>query len=180
MPEFVYNLDPASFITVGTIGPPGRRTFYLQASEASTLVSLIIEKEQARALAQSLDRLLEALKERYPSRPGPIEEVAYDMELLQPVADLWRVGQMGLGYDEEADRIVLIAQELQLEDDEEDIAEPEAVRMTATREQMQALSDHAAQVVEQGRPECPLCGNPIDPSGHFCPPSNGHRRQTLV
>jgi uncharacterized repeat protein (TIGR03847 family) len=180
MPEFVYDLDPASFITVGTVGPPGRRTFYLQASEASTLVSLVIEKEQASALAQSLDRLLEALKERYPSRPDPIEEVAYDMELLQPLTDLWRVGQMGLGYDEEVDRIVLIAQELQVEDDEEIMSEPEAVRMTATREQMQALSEHAVQVVEQGRPECPLCGNPIDSSGHFCPPRNGHRRQALV
>jgi uncharacterized repeat protein (TIGR03847 family) len=180
MPDFVYNLDPASFITVGTIGPPGRRTFYLQAAEASTLVSMIIEKEQALALAQSLDRLLEALKERYPGRPGPIEEVTYDMKLLEPAGELWRVGQMGLGYDEETDRIVLIAQELQLEDDEEAIREPEAVRLTATREQMQALSEHAARVVEQGRPECPLCGNPIDPTGHFCPPSNGHRRETLV
>lgn len=176
MPEFVYNLDPVSFITVGTIGPVGRRTFYLQGSQGSTVVSVIIEKEQAQALADSLDQLLEALKERYPKRRGPVRQVDYDMGLLPPTEALWRVGQMGLGYDEDADLVVLIAQELLFEDDER--AEPEAVRFTATREQMQALSEHAVWVVEQGRPECPLCGNPMDPDGrHFCPPSNGHRPQ---
>lgn len=174
MPDFVYDLDPVSFITVDTIGPPGRRTFYLQGSQGRRMVSLIIEKEQARALAQSLDQLLEALKERYPRRRGPIREVDYDMALLQPADGLWRVGQMGLGYDEDADLVVLIAQELMFEDDEP--REPEAVRFAATREQMQALSEHAATIVEQGRPECPLCGNPIDPDGHFCPPSNGYRK----
>jgi uncharacterized repeat protein (TIGR03847 family) len=174
MPDFVYELDPASFITVGTIGPPGQRTFYLQASQGTTVVSLIIEKEQAQALADSLDQLLEALEERYPQPRGAIQDVNYDMALLKPVNGLWRVGQMGLGYDEEADLIVLISQELVFEDEEE--REPEAVRFTGTREQMRALSEHANEIVEQGRPLCPLCHNPIDPRGHFCPPSNGHRQ----
>ncbi|MFQ5854730.1 MAG: DUF3090 family protein [Anaerolineae bacterium] len=174
MPDLVFNLDPVSFITVGTIGPPGERTFYLQASQGSTVVSLIIEKEQARAIAESLDQLLEGLKERYPEQPGQIQEVDYDMALLQPVSGLWRVGQMGLGYDQESDMIVLIAQQLVFEEDEP--KEPEAVRFTGTREQMQALSEHAAWIVAQGRPTCPLCGNPIDTEGHFCPPSNGHRQ----
>ncbi len=174
MPDFIYDLDPVSFITIGTIGPPGRRTFYLQASQGSTIVSLIIEKEQAQALAESLEQLLEALDERYPQPSGTIQEVRYDMALLQPVNELWRVGQMGLGYDDEADLIVLVAQELVFEGDES--PEPEAVRFTGTREQMRALSRHALEIVSQGRPMCPLCGNPIDPQGHFCPPSNGHRQ----
>jgi len=172
MPEIVYDLDPVTFITVGTIGPPGQRTFFLQASQNDTLVSLIIEKEQAQALAESLERLLDALDQRYP-RP-PTQEVTYNMALIEPVVGLWRVGQMGLGYDNERDLIVLIAQQLLFEDDEQE--EPELVRFTATREQMRALSEHAAWVVKQGRPHCPLCGDPIDPTGHFCPPSNGHRR----
>ncbi len=173
MPDLVYDLDPVSFVTVGTMGPPGRRTFYLQATQGRTIVSVIVEKEQAWALAESLNQLLEALEERYPHRPGPVQDVDYDMGLLQPTEVLWRVGQMGLGYDEDADLIVLIAQELLFEEDEAD--EPQAVRFTATREQMRALSEHAAWVVEQGRPQCPLCGNPINPDGHFCPESNGHR-----
>lgn len=174
MPQFIYNLDPVSFITLGTIGPPGRRTFYLQASQGGTVVSLIIEKEQARALFESIDQLLEALDRRFPQPAGTVEEVTYDMGLLQPVNGLWRVGQMGLGYDEDADLIVLIAQELVFEEDE--VREPEVVRVTGTRQQLEALSKHAASIVGQGRPLCPLCGNPIDPQGHFCPPSNGHRK----
>lgn len=174
MPDFVYDLDPASFITVGTIGPPGRRTFYLQASQGGAVVSLIIEKEQARALFESLDQLLEALDRRFPQPAGTVEEVAYDMGLLKPVNGLWRVGQMGLGYDQDADLIVLIAQELVFEEDEG--REPEVVRVTGTRQQLEALSRHAALIVGQGRPLCPLCANPIDPQGHFCPPSNGHRK----
>ena len=171
--DYIYNLDPASFLTVGTLGPPGQRTFYLQATQGSTVVSLIIEKEQARALATSLEQLLNLLEENNPLLE-PAQEAPYDMSLIQPVNPLWRVGQMGLGYDEETDRIVLVAEELMFED--EGFREPEAVRFTGTREQMRALSVHAAFVVEQGRPICPLCGHPIDPEGHFCPPRNGHRR----
>ncbi|MFQ5594178.1 MAG: DUF3090 domain-containing protein [Anaerolineae bacterium] len=174
MPEFVYDLDPASFITIGALGPPGQRTFYLQATQGSIVVSLIIEKEQAQALSSSLDQLLEALEKRYPQGEGAVQDVNYDMALLQPVNGLWRVGQMGLGYDEAADLIILVAQELIFEEDDE-LEEPEVVRLTGTRRQMEALSRHATSIVGQGRPLCPLCHNPKDPQGHFCPPSNGHR-----
>ena len=137
-------------------------------------MSLGIEKEQARALAQSLAQILSAVEERYPQPPETTQEVDYDMALLQPADGLWRVGQMGLGYEEDHDLIILIAQELVPEEDEPQ--EPESVRFTGTREQMQVLSEHVTWITEQGRPICPLCDNPIDPSGHFCPPSNGHNQ----
>jgi uncharacterized repeat protein (TIGR03847 family) len=47
-------------------------------------------------------------------------------------------------------------------------------RLWAGLPQMRALSRAAQEVVSQGRPICPLCGQPIDPEGHFCPRSNGH------
>ena len=31
------------------------------------------------------------------------------------------------------------------------------------------------EVVAAGRPTCAMCGEPIDPEGHFCPRRNGHR-----
>jgi uncharacterized repeat protein (TIGR03847 family) len=31
---------------------------------------------------------------------------------------------------------------------------------------------HATRVVAAGRPICPVCGRPMDPSGHFCPRNN--------
>ncbi len=53
--------------------------------------------------------------------------------------------------------------------------EPETIRLWASREQMLALSRHGAEVAERGRPTCRFCGNPIDPEGHVCPATNGHR-----
>jgi len=60
--------------------------------------------------------------------------------------------------------------------EEEDVP---SVRYVATREQMRALSEHALDVVAQGRPTCPLCGAPIDPEGHFCPRSDGQAMHIL-
>jgi uncharacterized repeat protein (TIGR03847 family) len=56
---------------------------------------------------------------------------------------------------------------------------PEAsrVRFWATREQMLSLARHGALVCAAGRPQCPLCGRPMDPEGHRCPALNGHREQ---
>jgi uncharacterized repeat protein (TIGR03847 family) len=50
------------------------------------------------------------------------------------------------------------------------------VRFWATRDQMAAMGLHVRQVAGQGRPICPLCGQPMDPEGHFCPRQNGHTR----
>ncbi len=49
------------------------------------------------------------------------------------------------------------------------------LRIALTREQAAAFAIHATRLVEAGRPPCPLCGFPLDPSGHDCPRTNGHR-----
>jgi uncharacterized repeat protein (TIGR03847 family) len=49
------------------------------------------------------------------------------------------------------------------------------VRLLVTRAQLRVLARHGAEVVARGRPLCPLCGNPLDPTGHICPALNGHR-----
>jgi uncharacterized repeat protein (TIGR03847 family) len=92
--------------------------------------------------------------------------------LQEPVEPAFVVGQIGLGYDQEQDLVVLVVQEIQI-DEEQDIA---TVRFWATRPQMEAMSEHTMQVVNQGRPICPLCNSPINPDGHFCPQSNGFER----
>lgn len=167
-----YELNPVSRITVGTIGPPGRRTFFLQAAEGASVVSLVIEKEQAQALAVALDQLLDELESRYELPPARPETVSgSDLMLETPGEALFRVGQLGLGYDETTDLVMIAAQELIGEDE---LREPRVVRFWGTRSQMAALSRHAIEVVKGGRPLCSLCGQPIDPEGHFCPRSNGH------
>ena len=163
-------LNPVTNLTIGTIGLPGKRTFYLQGSRGIQVVSLIIEKEQALMLANSLDSLLEELEQRYPRDTRETQEPVWrDMRLREPVEDYFRVGNMGVGYNEDTDQVVLVAYEL-VEEDED----PQVVSYWATRAQIQALIQHAIDVVKAGRPICGNCGQPIDPDGHFCPNRNGH------
>lgn len=167
-----YELDPVDTITVGTIGPPGQRIFHLQASKAGRLLTLTVEKEQAAALAESIVSLLEEINSKYSRATVPVSG-KYDLELQEPILPAFRVAQMGLGYDSDSDQLVLILNELLPEDTEE---EPRVARLSASREQMLALAEHTQNVVAGGRPICGNCGRPIDPEGHFCPNSNGHRK----
>ncbi|MCA9959743.1 MAG: DUF3090 domain-containing protein [Anaerolineales bacterium] len=161
-------LNPVSHLTVGTIGPPGQRTFYLQGGRGTQMISLVIEKEQAVMLANSFESLLEDLNKRYPQAETQ-EPVWMDMRLREPIETLFRVGNMGVGYNEASQQIVLVAYELVEEDEEASV-----VSYWATREQVQALIQHTYEVVKAGRPICGNCGRPIDADGHFCPNRNGH------
>lgn len=162
MPNKETELDPADFVTVGTIGPKGRRVFHLQAGKGSQIITLIIEKQQAQALAEAIIEILDDIRQRHPELPEAEVNLAHwDMSLRDPADPLFRVAQMGLGYDDERNLIVLVAQELVTTEDDDETSEPDPhiVRIWATREQMRALSSHAQQVVKQGRAD---------------PKSNGH------
>jgi uncharacterized repeat protein (TIGR03847 family) len=156
------DLGDVDRFTVGTVGPVGRRTFLLQCRSDASLLTLKVEKQQVSVLAEYLGRLLRDLP-----RPGHLRE---DLELEEPTEPHWVVGTMGISYDTDLDRIVLVADELVAEDEDGDVA-----RFTITREQAAAFAVRATSLVEAGRPPCPLCGGPIDPSGHQCPRTNGHR-----
>jgi uncharacterized repeat protein (TIGR03847 family) len=169
MPEFTYDLDPVTRITAHAIGEPGRRVFYIQARRDQHLVSLIAEKEQVAALAHAINQLLDDLAERNPLLSSSDDTMFIsDMSLEEPIEPQFRIAQMGLGYDAERDMVILVMQGLQEDENEE----APTARFGATRQQMRALSEHAIQVVAQGRKICGNCGRPIDPSGHFCPQMN--------
>ena len=148
--------------TVGTEGEVGQRVFLLQCRSGLTVVTLKAEKQQVSVLAEYLGRLLADL-----DRP---EDLPVDLELEEPADPHWVIGTLGVSYDDALDRIVLVAEELVAEDEEGDMA-----RFTITRAQAAAFAIRATTLVEAGRPPCPLCGGPLDPSGHECPRTNGHR-----
>jgi uncharacterized repeat protein (TIGR03847 family) len=148
--------------TVGTEGPIGRRVFLVQCRSGSTLLTLKAEKQQISVLAEYLGRVLADLE-----RP---EQLPEDLDLEEPSEPHWVIGTLGVTYDEGVDRIVLVAEELVAEDEDGDVA-----RFTITRAQAAAFAIRATSLVEAGRPPCPLCGLPLDPSGHRCPRTNGHR-----
>jgi uncharacterized repeat protein (TIGR03847 family) len=161
-----FDLGDVDRLTVGTVGPPGRRVFYLQAATGPEVVSLKLEKGQVAALVTYLSALLSDL-------PGP-GSLPTDMDLVEPVVPEWTVGTLGVSYDEQSDRILVQAEEL-VEDEGDDGA---SARFLATREQVAGLAAHGAEVVAAGRPPCPLCGQPLDPEGHVCVRLNGHRSQS--
>jgi uncharacterized repeat protein (TIGR03847 family) len=172
-------LDPVDRITVDALGEPGRRTFYLHAAEGERTVTVVLEKEQARLLAASILEILQRVGKDPDLAAVPTE----GLTLAEPVEPDWRAGRLSIGYQEDRDRLVLDVEEL-IPDPEEGDDEPAAgdeeripaeIRLWATREQMLALARHTGTVVQAGRPQCPFCGHPIDPEGHQCPATNGHR-----
>ena len=161
--------DPDHFCT-GAVGPKGQRVFYLQAREAGALVSLKLEKQQVSALADYLERLLEDLPEsREPSRQAS--------QLVEPLLLSWAIGGLGVIYNERTDRIILVAEEL-LADDEQERSEadeppaPAEARFHLSRPQISAFIAQARVIVAAGRPPCPYCGRPFDPVSGFCPCAN--------
>lgn len=156
----------------GAIGPAGDRVFYLQATEGDDVVSLRLEKQQVAALAEYLAGILADL-------PTPDEIVAADSDLVEPVIAEWVVGSLAVAYDEGEDRVLIVAEELLPEADDDELADvldtaPSTARLHVTRAQVAHFVRHAVDLVMAGRPACPLCGRPMDPEGHVCPKTNGH------
>lgn len=162
-------LNPVSHLTIGALGVPGHRTFYIQGSRGTQTVSLIIEKQQAVMLVSSFESLMNELSKRTTPSNREAQETQRDMRLREPVEPLFRVGNMGIGYNEDTDQVVLVAYEL-VEEGED----PSAVTFWATKEIVTSLMQHTIDVVKAGRPICGNCGRPIDAEGHFCPNRNGH------
>ncbi|GAP15399.1 conserved hypothetical protein [Longilinea arvoryzae] len=168
------DLDPVSHLTTDAIGQPGQRVFYLQGRQNERVVTLLIEKVQIQSLAMGLDDFLKEINERYPGLPEALDD--YDekrMRILPPVDPVFRVGEIGLGYDADRDLVCLIAREILSGDMKPDDAS--VARFWVTRSQMRALTHWGMDVASHGRPICPQCGEPMDPEGHFCPKKNGHK-----
>jgi uncharacterized repeat protein (TIGR03847 family) len=174
MPRFEIDVDPCDHITADAIGKPGQRVFYIQAYQDERTITVLIEKAQLQSLAIGIEQFLSQISQQNPD----LEEASGDyqderMRINPPVDPLFRVGEIGLGYDKDRDRVVVFTKELLAED-----ADPESaavVRFWASRTQVRALARWGAEVVTHGRPICPQCGQPMEPEGHFCPKKNGHK-----
>lgn len=201
MPRSIHLTDPHHF-TAGAVGPPGQRTFFLQAADEGALVSFKLEKQQVAALAEYLETIMADL-------PALAPPAAAAPALIEPVVAEWTVGGIGIAVDEGSDRILLVIHELvddagevpgddpegddlddevaellaalvgddedQLEeefDEEFDDGEASMARIRLTREQVAGFIARASELMQAGRPPCPFCGLPLDPSGHICPRAN--------
>jgi uncharacterized repeat protein (TIGR03847 family) len=175
MPEIDLTLNPVDNITVDAIGKPGSRVFYIQGRKGDQIITLLIEKIQLQSLIMGINDFLDEIAERYPD----LSEIQADfreeeMQIEPPVDPLFRVGDMGLAYDESEDRACVIAKETPPEEEKQE--QGSVVRFWCTRAQLLAMANWAVVVVKRGRPICPQCGEPMEPEGHFCPKKNGHKK----
>src|SRR6266568_4443294 len=158
----VYSYDSPERFVAGTVGQPGQRSFYLQASSGGRVTSVLVEKFQVSLPAAAPAALTD---------DGPLD---------LPLTEDFRVGAIALGWDGEEERVVIEAQEETenpIEPLTEDVPEngPGVLRVRLSPAAARAFSKRAIQIVGQGRPPCPLCGLPLDEDGHICPRQNGHR-----
>jgi uncharacterized repeat protein (TIGR03847 family) len=186
MSRQVHLFDRPRRFVAGTVGEPGDRTFYLQASESGRIVTVALEKLQVTLLADRLDELLGEVQRRLGVRVPESAETE-DLEPLEtPVEEEFRVGAMGLAWDGEEQLVVVEAQAAGDEPADEstileDVEEgPDVLRVRITAESARAFVERARRVLAAGRPPCPLCGLPLDAAGHICPRKNGYRRGTAA
>jgi uncharacterized repeat protein (TIGR03847 family) len=166
--------------TVGTVGLPGERTFFIQIKEEHLTISASLEKSQVAALSERLDYMLKEIRLVHPLAPRP-QLIRDSLPLESPVMDEFRIGSIAIFYDEEDQLIQVDFREVSLNEDDLDEDSPllddiQVVRVFITPAQAKTFHDRATLVIAAGRQPCPFCGFPIDPQGHICARANGYRR----
>jgi uncharacterized repeat protein (TIGR03847 family) len=190
MAPVVHGFDPPERFVAGTVGPPGQRTFFLQARAGSRMVSVALEKQQVQALAERVDELLDEVmsSELNEAMIPAVAPLGLDdaEPLEQPIEEEFRAGTMTLSWDPGDERIVIevfpfseaaVVTPDQLDEDFEEPEPDEVFLVRLPPGHARAFVKRAEQVLDAGRPSCPFCGNPIDPDGHLCVRANGFRRR---
>jgi uncharacterized repeat protein (TIGR03847 family) len=181
----IHEFDPPERFVAGTVGEPGARTFFLQARSGPRVVSVALEKQQVAVLAERIDELLDEVMASSGNEtliPAVAPVTLDDAEPLdQPIDEQFRAGTMTLSWDPALARVVIevfpIA-ETAADDEVEEEAEPDEIFLVRIEAgPARAFVKRAELVIEAGRPDCPFCGNPIDPDGHLCVRANGFRRR---
>ncbi len=185
MPRRLFVFDGPDRFATGTIGEPGNRAFFLQARDGRRVVSVGLEKTQVAVLADGLGRLLVELDRRGIVEDKPTPIAPDEKPLDEPLNEAFRATTLTLGWDGDTERILIEAR-AQGEDDEEEADEsvvevedddadgPDLLRVRLTADAARSFVERAFRVIRAGRPPCPLCGNPLDATGHICPRKNGH------
>lgn len=175
MARRVFDFDTPDRFVAGVIGEPGARTFYLQARQGGALVSVGLEKTQVAALAGRMSELLDTVEGLSGELPAMVARD--DQPLEEPTVELFRVGAMALAWDATAAQMVIEAQAL---GEEAEVGEapgratagPDLFRVRVEPARARDFIRRAAALVASGRPACPFCGQPLEPTGHFCPKTN--------
>ncbi|WP_018156134.1 DUF3090 domain-containing protein [Demetria terragena] len=179
MPLIEY-VRPERFVA-GTVGPPGQRTFFLQAVDGRRVTSVSLEKQQVEALAERISELLEDM----PIPGTQLSAPEDNAPLSTPIEDEFRVSTLSLSWNEDGQVVVVEAYDAQVEIEPDETGDG-MVEITPAGTSILKVAlgiggarefvRRALATVAQGRPPCPFCGGPLDDSGHVCPRANGFKR----
>lgn len=172
MTRRIFDFDAPDRFVAGAMGEPGDRTFYLQARKGGAVVSVALEKTQVAALAGRLSELLQAVG----NEPNAADRD--DGPLDEPLTEVFRVGVMALAWEPSSERVVIEAQPRSEDGDYVEVADeatdgPDLMRVRIAPDHAREFVRRAAVLVAGGRPLCPFCGEPLEPTGHFCTRTNG-------
>ncbi len=156
------NFELPEAVALGAIGEPGNRVFVIQIRTALDAITLKLEKTQVAGLVRYIALILGDL-----DKLGHLPKAA---AVVPPLEPLFVVGEIAVAYSEDEDSVTLTLTELA--EDEEAASK---VTVEITKELAGTLAIQGTELVEAGRPTCPLCGFPIEPEGHPCPRTNGYR-----
>jgi len=158
------NWEHTESFTAGTVGPQGRRVFFLQASFENQVLSLKVEKQQMAGLADFLASMLNDLPPT--DEPELSNSTVAEAEFIEPEEPDWVIGSLGVTYEQSEDQLILIAEELTRDED----SIPAQARLTLSRLQVEHFIQIAQELVSAGRPPCPYCGSPLEPdAAGWCP-----------
>lgn len=159
----------ARAIDAKAYGDPGARTFQLRIIGSNLeSASLWMEKQQMQALSLALTQVLTQM-----GRPNSSSE---DIATFPEGPDHdFRVGRMAIGFDTATGTVVLHVFDLGRDEDDE---EPD-VQVRVSGDACASLNSRLQEIIAAGRPQCPLCGAPLDPAGHACIRANGHSKQPI-
>jgi uncharacterized repeat protein (TIGR03847 family) len=190
VPRQVFFYDQPERFVAGTVGQPGSRAFFLQASARGRITSVLLEKTQVAALAERVDEVLdEALRRSAGQAPIPAvapTELIDTAPLDLPLEQEFRVGTMALAWDSVDECLVVEAQAIVEDEGEDEEADerlfedeengPDMLRVRISGAMARVFAKRALDLVAAGRKPCPFCNLPLDPEGHLCPRANGYRR----
>lgn len=177
-----HDLNPCKRLTTDAIGKPGQRTFFIQGETNEETVTLIFEKIQLQSLLVTIIRFFENLHQKYPllnQESGAFIE--NEMTITPPVDPLFRIGELSLIYEPSGDQVCLATKEVVFDQEDLNIGElnqdnARTINFWCTRDQLQQFANWSVELLQRGRPICPLCNQPIEPEGHLCPKKNGHKK----
>lgn len=181
------DFDPPDRCVADSVGPAGQRTFFVQAVKGTQVMTMSLEKEQVRLLGESLTELINDMAGAVADHPD--EAIMHDRAPLQtPIEEDFRARQLTLAWDGDARRVTIEASDRDPPDDDEDetddSTEPygvdpigfQGIRVALPVGMARGFAARCEHSMTGGRPNCPFCGGPLDPSGHICPRANGYRR----